>query len=37
MFAGMPYTELRDAILVHPTMAERLVFLCVNVPPPAAR
>jgi hypothetical protein len=26
--AGMPYTELRDAILIHPTMAERLVFPC---------
>lgn len=24
MVAGLPYTELRDAILAHPTMAEGL-------------
>ena len=26
MTAGLPYTALRDAILVHPTMAEELVL-----------
>jgi pyruvate/2-oxoglutarate dehydrogenase complex dihydrolipoamide dehydrogenase (E3) component len=34
--AGMPYTGLRDAIFSHPTMAEGLVFLFANIPPPAA-
>ena len=37
MLAGMPYTGLRDAIFTHPTMAEGLVFLCANVPPPAVQ
>jgi len=32
MLAGMPYTELRDAILAHPTMAEGLGGLFSNVP-----
>ena len=27
MTAGLPYTALRDAILVHPTMAEGLATL----------
>jgi hypothetical protein len=27
MLAGMPYTGLRDAIIVHPTMAEGLVAI----------
>jgi pyruvate/2-oxoglutarate dehydrogenase complex dihydrolipoamide dehydrogenase (E3) component len=35
VLAGMPYPGLRDAILTHPTMAEGLVFLFSNVPPPA--
>jgi len=33
MLAGMPYTNLRDAILAHPTMAEGLGPLFSNVPP----
>jgi len=33
MLAGLPYTELRDAILAHPTMAEGLGALFSNVPP----
>ena len=35
MLAGLPYTRLRDAILAHPTMAEGLVALLSNVPPPS--
>ena len=34
--AGLPYTYLRDAILTHPTMAEGLVALFAQVPPPSA-
>src|SRR5262245_48029916 len=38
MTAGLPYTALRDAILVHPTMAEGLARLfravSVSTPPP---
>jgi pyruvate/2-oxoglutarate dehydrogenase complex dihydrolipoamide dehydrogenase (E3) component len=33
MLAGLPYTELRDAILAHPTMVEGLGPLFSNVPP----
>jgi pyruvate/2-oxoglutarate dehydrogenase complex dihydrolipoamide dehydrogenase (E3) component len=33
MLAGVPYTDLRDAILAHPTMAEGLGSLFSNVPP----
>ena len=33
MLAGLPYTDLRDAILAHPTMAEGLGSLFSNVPP----
>ena len=33
MLAGLPYTDLRDAILAHPTMAEGLGTLFSNVPP----
>jgi pyruvate/2-oxoglutarate dehydrogenase complex dihydrolipoamide dehydrogenase (E3) component len=33
MLAGLPYTDLRDAILAHPTMAEGLGPLFSNVPP----
>jgi pyruvate/2-oxoglutarate dehydrogenase complex dihydrolipoamide dehydrogenase (E3) component len=32
MLAGLPYTELRDAILAHPTMAEGLSVLLAGVP-----
>src|SRR5712691_5251178 len=32
MLAGLPYTELRDAILTHPTMAEGLSVLLTGVP-----
>ena len=32
MLAGLPYTDLRDAILAHPTMAEGLGSLFSNVP-----
>lgn len=32
ILAGMPYTALRDAILAHPTMAEGLGSLFVNLP-----
>ncbi len=31
--AGLPYTDLRDAVLAHPTMAEGLGPLFSNVPP----
>jgi pyruvate/2-oxoglutarate dehydrogenase complex dihydrolipoamide dehydrogenase (E3) component len=37
MLAGMRYTDLRDAIIAHPTMAEGLVALFSNVPPKSAR
>ena len=44
MLAGLPFTGLRDAILTHPTMAEGLTVLFVDVPtknpqrePPRAR
>lgn len=33
VLAGLPYTDLRDAILVHPTMPEGLGPLFSNVPP----
>ena len=33
MLAGLPYPTLRDAIFAHPTMAEGLGFLFLNVPP----
>src|ERR1700730_16657156 len=33
ILAGLPYTDLRDAILAHPTMAEGLGPLFSNVPP----
>ncbi len=33
MLAGLPYTDLRNAILAHPTMAEGLGSLFSNVPP----
>src|SRR6202051_3687506 len=33
MFAGLPYSALRDAILTHPTMAEGLNSLFSNVKP----
>jgi pyruvate/2-oxoglutarate dehydrogenase complex dihydrolipoamide dehydrogenase (E3) component len=33
MLAGLPYTNLRDAVLAHPTMAEGLGNLFSNVPP----
>jgi pyruvate/2-oxoglutarate dehydrogenase complex dihydrolipoamide dehydrogenase (E3) component len=32
MFAGMPYTGMRDLIFAHPTMAEGLGALLLNVP-----
>jgi hypothetical protein len=32
MMARLPYTALRDAILVHPTMVEGLRFLLEAVP-----
>jgi len=32
MLAGLPYTSLRDAILAHPTVAERLTVLFANAP-----
>jgi pyruvate/2-oxoglutarate dehydrogenase complex dihydrolipoamide dehydrogenase (E3) component len=32
MLAGLPYTQLRDAIFTHPTMAEGLIMLFNNVP-----
>ena len=32
MIAGLPFTALRDAIFVHPTMAEGLIPLFSNVP-----
>ncbi|MGB6177337.1 MAG: FAD-dependent oxidoreductase [Methylocella sp.] len=33
ILAGLPFTDLRDAILAHPTMAEGLGALFSNVPP----
>lgn len=33
MLAGLPYTAIRDAILVHPSMPEGLASLFANVPP----
>jgi hypothetical protein len=33
ILAGLPYTDLRDAVLAHPTMAEGLGSLFSNVPP----
>jgi len=33
ILAGLPYTDLRDAVLTHPTMAEGLGSLFSNVPP----
>ena len=33
MLAELPYFRLGDAILAHPTMAEGLGFLFLNVPP----
>jgi pyruvate/2-oxoglutarate dehydrogenase complex dihydrolipoamide dehydrogenase (E3) component len=33
MLAGLPYADLRDAVLAHPTMAEGLGPLFSNVPP----
>ena len=33
ILAGLPYTDLRDAVLAHPTMAEGLGPLFSNVPP----
>jgi pyruvate/2-oxoglutarate dehydrogenase complex dihydrolipoamide dehydrogenase (E3) component len=35
MIASLPYTALRDAIFAHPTMAEGLIQLLLNVPPTA--
>jgi len=32
ILAGMPYTQLREAIFAHPTMAEGLGFLIASVP-----
>ena len=37
MLAGLSYTGLRDAIYTHPTMAEGLNVLFMNVPPLAMR
>jgi pyruvate/2-oxoglutarate dehydrogenase complex dihydrolipoamide dehydrogenase (E3) component len=37
MLAGLPYPTLRDAIFAHPTMAEGLGFLLLNVPPLSAQ
>ena len=36
MLASLPYPQLRDAILVHPTMVEGLGLLFSNVPPRAS-
>ena len=33
MLANLPYSKLRDAVLVHPTIAEGLGSLFSNVPP----
>jgi hypothetical protein len=33
ILAGLPYTDLRDAVFTHPTMAEGLGPLFSNVPP----
>src|SRR5262249_5693006 len=32
IIAGLPYTRLRDAVLTHPTMAQRVGFLLASVP-----
>jgi pyruvate/2-oxoglutarate dehydrogenase complex dihydrolipoamide dehydrogenase (E3) component len=32
MLAGLPYTQLRDSVLAHPTMSEGLGFLLASVP-----
>jgi len=32
MFAGTPYSTLRDAVFVHPTMTEGLNFLFEGMP-----
>ena len=37
MLADLPYPKLRDAVLVHPTMAEGLGSLFANVPPRVVR
>jgi pyruvate/2-oxoglutarate dehydrogenase complex dihydrolipoamide dehydrogenase (E3) component len=34
MVANLPFTGLRDVIIAHPTMAEGLIALFANVPPP---
>jgi pyruvate/2-oxoglutarate dehydrogenase complex dihydrolipoamide dehydrogenase (E3) component len=34
MLAKLPFTGLRDAIIAHPTVAEGLIALFANVPPP---
>jgi pyruvate/2-oxoglutarate dehydrogenase complex dihydrolipoamide dehydrogenase (E3) component len=36
MMAGLPYTALRDAILIHPTLLEGLIPLFTAVPPKSA-
>jgi pyruvate/2-oxoglutarate dehydrogenase complex dihydrolipoamide dehydrogenase (E3) component len=36
MLAGLPYTQLRDAIFTHPTMAEGLNVLFANALPATA-
>jgi pyruvate/2-oxoglutarate dehydrogenase complex dihydrolipoamide dehydrogenase (E3) component len=36
MMAGLPYTTLRDAILIHPTLLEGLIPLFTDVPPRSA-
>jgi pyruvate/2-oxoglutarate dehydrogenase complex dihydrolipoamide dehydrogenase (E3) component len=36
MMAGLPYTTLRDAILIHPTLLEGLIPLFTAVPPRSA-
>ena len=33
MIAGLPYTEVRDAVLTHPTLLEGLIPLFSAVPP----
>lgn len=33
MIAGLPYTELRDAVFAHPTLVEGLIALFSKVPP----
>jgi pyruvate/2-oxoglutarate dehydrogenase complex dihydrolipoamide dehydrogenase (E3) component len=32
MIAGLPYTALRDAVLIHPTLVEGLIPLFSSVP-----